>query len=75
MSTDLLLAVGNRRRAELDIARILKRDYPPGAPIAWENSGREHNGVVVANCYADRIKVRNAATNRERFIYASAILS
>jgi hypothetical protein len=36
---------------------------------------RTHVGNVVRNCFGDRIQVRNAATDKVRFIDASQVVS
>lgn len=67
-------ALARRRQAERKVAEVLDLLYPPGAAIQWEVGGIRQRGIVVMNCYADRIKVRNERTNKERFIYASNIV-
>lgn len=63
------------RIAERELEAALCADYPPEKFIKWDLGGREYAGHVIRNGYGDRIEVRNADTNRARWISAASILS
>lgn len=73
MSKALARALTDRSKAEAQVDRILKRDYPPGAEVVWKKNGI-HKGIVIQNGYGDRIKVKNERTNREFWVYAYTII-
>ena len=60
--------------AEDKLAQALKRFYPPCAPVRWLRGGRIRSGVVVRNCYGDRLQVENSETGKQPFITAYDIL-
>lgn len=64
---DLRNALLARDQATAEINEILKRDFPPGTPIHFEDRKRVYSGVVVMNGYGGRICVRNNHTGRERW--------
>jgi len=72
MSKALVRALACRSKAEAEVGRVMKRDYPPGTEVRWKRNGI-HEGVVLDNGYDDRVKVRNARTSREFWIYAYCI--
>lgn len=73
MSKALKEALDRRKKAEDDVERVLRRDYPPDTEVEWKKNGL-HEGVVLANGLGDRIKVRNRSTGREFWIYAYCIV-
>jgi hypothetical protein len=73
MSKALAVALSRRHEAEVEVERILRRDYPPGTPVSWKKNGI-HEGVVLDKASGDRIKVKNERTNREFWIYAYCIV-
>lgn len=73
MSKALARALKDRDKAETEVDRVLKRDYPPGTEVTWSKNG-VHDGIVIMNGDGDRIKVRNQKTNREFWIYAYTII-
>lgn len=76
MSARLKKALDAREAATRKVSAVLKDEYPEGAPVAWVGTGSDdvRRGVVTMNCYDDRLKVRNARTNCELFIYAYRIV-
>lgn len=74
MSKAVKDALKKIRDGERELDDALKRDYRPGAPIKWEYGGRVQYGVVVMNCYGDRIQVKNLATDAKPFIHAYRIV-
>lgn len=74
MSAVLRRAIERRRQGQDAVVEVLKLLYPPGTELQWEIGGRRQRGVVVMNCYGDRINVLNTRTGRHRFICAFDIV-
>jgi hypothetical protein len=67
-------ALNDRRAADQAIEAALKKHFPVDKYIKWTaNAGREYYGNVVRHGYGDRIEVRNAETNKARWISACQI--
>lgn len=73
MSKALALALERRLEAEKQVERVLRRDYPPGTRVTWKKSGI-HEGVILDDASGDRVRVRNARTGREYWIYAYCLV-
>ena len=73
MSIALARALERERKAEDDVERVLRRDYPLGAQLKWKR-GSLQSGVVLQHGQGDRIKVRNERTGREFWIYAFSVV-
>jgi hypothetical protein len=76
MSTRLKAALARLRCAKSEVEMILGEDYPPEGNIKWSDDGGKtlRTGHVLSNCSGDLIEVRNAATDRPRFIRAGRIV-
>lgn len=70
MSEDLIDAIKARKAADDEIVATLRRDYPVGALVAWKRGSRTHAGHVLLHGYGERLKVRNALTDRSYWIAA-----
>ena len=74
MSAALMKAIGRRDEAEVAMVRVLEREYPVGAEVAWCRNGI-HRGTVVMHSRGDRIKVKNERSGKELWIYCYSITS
>ncbi len=73
MVKQLAEALRQKRKAQDNVASVMRQEYPIGAPISWDRNGI-HDGKVVSHGYQDRIKVRNSHTGNEFWIDAAIIV-
>lgn len=73
MSKSLAVALEKRDKAEQNVEKVLRRDYPVGSEVTWKRNGI-HRGVVVHEGSGDRVKVKNDKSGFEYWIYAYCIV-
>lgn len=73
MSKALAKALDRRSKANDNITRVLKRDYPVRRKVTWRKNGL-HSGHVLDHDYGDRIKVANKRTKNAVWISAYDIV-
>lgn len=57
--------------AQINFNRVVKENFPIGAPVAWRIGGCSsplRTGYVVDHGYQDRLKVTNRDTGKSRWI-------
>lgn len=74
MSKAVQEAVATVRDALAEVHSVVTSEYPVGADIAWEQTGRECQGVVTVQGCDGRLKVLNTLSGREYWINPEKII-
>ncbi|MGY3392969.1 hypothetical protein ACVWW6_005560 [Bradyrhizobium sp. USDA 3311] len=74
MSSKLVVAAAMRRKAEQNLHKVLREEYPIGGKVRWVYNGHLRNGTVITHSYGDRIRVRNDLSGATYWISAFWIL-
>lgn len=72
MSERLIQARAAVRAAEQQLEKVLREDYPVGGAVRWLRNGA-HQGEVLWHGFADRLRVKNAASGKSLWIIAGDI--